>query len=157
MIGTMAVEIAPFYVMEMVRAAEERMAAGGDVLHLEVGQPSSGAPAAVAEAAVAALRSGDPLGYSEAKGWLPLRQRLSRHYRDRYDLDVDPEQILTTVGSSVGFVLAFLAAFDPGARVAVAEPGYPCYRNTLRALGREPVGVPVGPRDRLQPDPGAAG
>jgi len=138
-------DVPPFYVMEMVRAAEERMAAGGDVLHLEVGQPSSGAPAAVADAAVAALRSGDPLGYSEAKGWLPLRRRLARHYRDCHDLEVDPEQLLATVGSSVGFVLAFLAAFPSGARVAVAEPGYPCYRNTLRALGREPVGVPVGP------------
>lgn len=149
-----AEEIAPFYVMEMVRAAEARLAAGGDVLHLEVGQPSTGAPAAVADAAVAALRSGDPLGYSEAKGRLALRRRIARHYEDRYGLEVDAEQLLATVGSSVGFVLAFLAAFRPDARVAVAEPGYPCYRNTLRALGREPVGVPVGPETgyNLTPD-----
>jgi aspartate/methionine/tyrosine aminotransferase len=138
-------EIAPFYVMEMVRAAEERMAAGGDVLHLEVGQPSTGAPAAVLVAAERALRSGDPLGYTEAKGWLPLRRRLSEAYAEREGAVVDPERLVATVGSSVGFVLAFLAAFPLGARVAVSEPGYPCYRNVLTALGRRPVGVPVGP------------
>jgi aspartate/methionine/tyrosine aminotransferase len=150
----MPIEIAPFYVMEMIRAAEDRLAAGGDVLHLEVGQPSSGAPAAVAEAAVAALTGGDPLGYTEAKGWRPLRERLSGHYDERYGTAVDPGRLVATVGSSGGFVLAFLAAFDPGARVVVSEPGYPCYRNTLQALGRVPVGVPVGPETgyNLTPD-----
>ena len=149
-------EIAPFYVMEMMRAATQRLAAGGEVLHLEVGQPSTGAPAAVVAAAEAALRSGDPLGYTEAKGWAPLRHRLAGAYAERYGVGVDPERLLLTVGSSVGFVLAFLAAFPPGARVAVSEPGYPCYRNTL--LGPRPPagGGPRGPGHRLQPDPGVA-
>jgi aspartate/methionine/tyrosine aminotransferase len=141
----MPADIAPFYVMEMIRAAEQRSAAGGDVLHLEVGQPSTGAPAAVLAAAETALRSGDPLGYTEAKGVAPLRRRLAAHYAERYGPTIDPERIITTPGSSGAFVLAFLAAFDPGARVAVSEPGYPCYRNTLLALGRTPVAVPVGP------------
>jgi aspartate/methionine/tyrosine aminotransferase len=146
--------IAPFYVMEMVRAAEERVAAGLEVLHLEVGQPSTGAPSAVRVRAEAALRSGDPLGYTEATGWRPLREAIAAHYRSSTGIDVDPGRIVTTVGSSVGFVLAFLAAFRPAARVAVSEPGYPCYRNTLLALGREPVGVPVGPETgyRLTPE-----
>jgi aspartate/methionine/tyrosine aminotransferase len=147
-------DIAPFYVMEMVRAAEQRAAAGLEVLHLEVGQPSTGAPASVRAAAEAALRSGDPLGYTEALGWRPLREAIAAHYRATAGVAVDLNRVVATVGSSVGFVLAFLAAFPPGARVAVTEPGYPCYRNTLLALGREPVGVPIGPDTgyRLTPD-----
>jgi aspartate/methionine/tyrosine aminotransferase len=141
----MPADIPPFYVMEMVRAAEQRAVAGGDVLHLEVGQPSTGAPAVVVAAAEAALRSGDPLGYTEAKGLLALRRRLAAHYRSRYGAEIDPDRLLATAGSSGGFVLAFLAAFEAGARVAVSEPGYPCYRNTLLALGREPVPIAVGP------------
>jgi aspartate/methionine/tyrosine aminotransferase len=146
-------EIAPFYVMEMVRAAEARSAAGGDVLHLEVGQPSSGAPQAVLDAARAALTGADPLGYTEALGWRPLRERLAGHYQERYGLLVDPGRVVATVGSSVAFVLAFLAAFEPGARVAVCEPGYPCYRNVLGALGRLAVGIPVGPETGYNPTP----
>ncbi len=140
----------PFYVMEVMRAAEERERAGGDVLHLEVGQPSTGAPEGVLRAAEVALRSG-PLGYTTAKGILPLRERIADHYRDRYGVIVDPERIIATAGASGGFVLTFLAAFSPGMRVAVTEPGYPCYRNTLEAFGIEAVGVPVGPETRFQP------
>lgn len=139
------VDVAPFYVMEMMRAAAARVAAGGEVLHLEVGQPSTGAPAAVQAAAVAALASGDALGYTEARGWPPLRQAIAADYRTRRGVAVDPERVMVTVGSSGAFLLAFLAAFPPGARVAVTEPGYPCYRNILAALGRVPVGVPIGP------------
>ena len=138
-------EIAPFYVMEMVKAVEAAQADGRKILRLEVGQPSTGAPRAVVAAAQAALAGGDALGYTAATGIRPLRERLAAHYLDSYALAVDADRFVATVGSSVGFVLAFLAAFGPGARVAVTEPGYPCYRNTLTALGMVPVAIPLGP------------
>ncbi|MEI7607798.1 MAG: aminotransferase class I/II-fold pyridoxal phosphate-dependent enzyme, partial [Rhodospirillaceae bacterium] len=127
-------EIPPFFVMEVMRAACEREAAGGEVLHLEVGQPSTGAPAPVVAAAAAALGS-DRLGYTEALGIPPLRAAISRHYRDVYGLNIPARRVVVTTGSSGGFVLAFLAAFEAGDRVAMATPGYPCYRNILTALG----------------------
>ena len=145
-------EIPPFFVMEVMRAACEREAAGGEVLHLEVGQPSTGAPAPVVAAAAAALGS-DRLGYTEALGIPPLRAAISRHYRDVYGLDIPPRRVVVTTGSSGGFVLAFLAAFEAGDRVAMATPGYPCYRNILAALGVTPVEIPVGPETRFQPTP----
>ncbi|MGD2051761.1 MAG: aminotransferase class I/II-fold pyridoxal phosphate-dependent enzyme, partial [Acidimicrobiia bacterium] len=143
-------EIAPFYVMEVMKAAAERAAATGDVLHLEVGQPSTPAPQSVIEAARRILDE-DRLGYTDAAGIPALRRRISRHYRERHDLDIDPDRIAVTVGASGGCVLAFLAAFDAGDRVAVTEPGYPCYRNMLEALGIEVVGLPVGPETRFVP------
>jgi aspartate/methionine/tyrosine aminotransferase len=135
------VDVAPFYVMEMVKAAEARQAAGGDVLRLEVGQPSTPAPALATSAAVAALTTGATLGYTEVRGLVELRQRLARHYAEWYGVTVDPGRIQLTMGSSAAFVVAFLALLDPGSRVAVPEPGYPCYRNTLQALGFTPVAV----------------
>ena len=145
-------EIPPFFVMEVMRAAGEREAAGGEVLHLEVGQPSTSAPAAVRTAAGAALAS-DRLGYTEALGLPALRGAISRHYRDAYGLAVPAERVVVTTGSSGGFVLAFLAAFDVGDRVAMVSPGYPCYRNILAALGVTAVEIPVGPETRFQPTP----
>ena len=145
-------EIPPFFVMEVMRAACEREAAGGEVLHLEVGQPSTAAPAPVIAAAKAALES-DRLGYTEALGVPALRQAISRHYRESYGLDVPARRVVVTTGSSGGFVLAFLAAFEAGDRVAMATPGYPCYRNILAALGVIPVEIPVGPETRFQPTP----
>ncbi|MFQ5558192.1 MAG: aminotransferase class I/II-fold pyridoxal phosphate-dependent enzyme, partial [Acidimicrobiales bacterium] len=127
-------EISPFHVMEVMRAAEERVAAGATVLHLEVGQPSTSTPAGVIAAAHAALDD-DVLGYTTATGIEPLRRRIARHYRHWYDVDVDPDSVVLTLGASGAFVLAFLAAFDPGGRVVVPSPGYPCYRNGLRAIG----------------------
>ncbi len=144
--------IEPFIVMDVMRAANERAARGGDVLHLEVGQPGSGAPAPVIEAARAALGS-DRLGYTEALGLAALRQRIARYYKDDYGLEIDPARVAVTTGSSGGFVLAFLAAFDPGDRVALADPGYPAYRNILNALGVEPVTLAVGPETNFQPTP----
>ncbi len=142
--------IPPFIVMDVMRAAAERAATGADVLHLEVGQPSTGAPEAVLAAAKAALDT-DRLGYTLALGIEPLRRRIARHYAESYGATVDPEQIVVATGSSGAFVLGFLAAFDPGDRVGMATPGYPAYRNILAALGVEPVLIPVGPETRFQP------
>lgn len=141
--------IAPFIVMDVMRAANQRAAQGGDVIHLEVGQPSGQAPARVLAAAKAAVDS-HGLGYTEALGLPELRQRISAHYRHAYGVSVPPETIAVTTGSSGAFLLAFLAAFDAGDRVAVAAPGYPAYRNILQALGIECVAVPVGAASRWQ-------
>ncbi len=143
-------DIPPFYVMEVMKAAAERERVAGDVLHLEVGQPSTPAPALVREAARRALAE-DRLGYTDATGIPALRERIALHYRDRYALEIPVDRIVVSVGASGAFVLAFLAAFDEGDRVAVTEPGYPCYRNTLEAFGVEVVPVQVGPDTRFVP------
>ncbi len=142
--------VAPFYVMEVMRAAEEREATGAEVLHLEVGQPSSGAPTGALDAVSAALRS-DPLGYTGAAGTPALRQAISDWYTTRYGIDVGVERIVITTGASGSCVLGFLALFDAGERVAVLEPGYPCYRNDLLALGVEVVVAPVGHETSFRP------
>lgn len=144
--------IPPFIVMDVLRAANRRQAAVGDVLHLELGQPATSAPSRVIEVAKAALDS-DQIGYTEAFGLTRLRTRIGDYYRSSYGVRIDPERIVVTTGSSGGFVLAFLAAFDAGDRVALADPGYPAYRNILLALGVEPVALPVGPATRFQPTP----
>lgn len=145
-------DIAPFHAMEVLRAANARAATGADVLHMEVGEPSGGAPPAVIEAALRSLGK-ERIGYTEALGIPALRQGLARHYRDFYGLDVPAERIVVTTGSSGGFLLAFLAAFDAGDRIALADPGYPAYRNILGALGLAAVGLPAGPETRFQPSP----
>ena len=136
--------------MEVMKAAAARERTGGDVLHLEVGQPSTSAPASVLAAAAEALGS-NRLGYTEATGVPELRERIAVHYDERYGVTVDPSRVVVTMGASGAFVLAFLAAFDPGQRVAVTEPGYPCYRNTLEAFGIEAVPIVVGPETRFVP------
>jgi aspartate/methionine/tyrosine aminotransferase len=143
-------DVAPFYVMEVMKAAAARARAGGDVLHLEVGQPSTAAPGSVLNAARQALAS-DRLGYTDATGIEALRARIARHYTERYRVAVPSERVVVTMGASGGFVLAFLALFDVGDRVGVLQPGYPCYRNVLEALGVEAVPVPVGPATRFVP------
>ena len=146
-------DISPFYVMEVMRAAEERAAAGGEVLHLEVGQPSTPAhPRASSPPLEAALES-DVLGYTTAAGLEALRRRISEHYRSWYGADVDPGRIVVTFGASGAFVLSFLAAFDAGDRVVVSTPGYPCYRNALQALNAEVVTLPTSAETRFQPSP----
>ena len=137
-------DIAPFFVMEMMRAAAQRETAGGDVVHMEVGQPSTPAPAGARAAAKAAI-DGDVLGYTSAVGIEPLRQRLAQHYADWYGHDTDADRIVVTQGASGAFTLAFLACFEAGDRVAVTSPGYPCYRNTLEALGIEVTEIAVTP------------
>ncbi|MFP6757450.1 MAG: pyridoxal phosphate-dependent aminotransferase [Alphaproteobacteria bacterium] len=143
-------EIAPFYAMEVLRAANRRAEAGERVLHLEVGEPAAGAPGPVLEAARLALID-NRLGYTEALGIPPLRAAIAAYTSDRYGLDVAPEQIAVTTGASGAFMLAFLAAFDVGDRVALAEPCYPAYRNILSALGIEVVALAAGPEHRFQP------
>ena len=142
-------QIPPFIVMDVMRAANERAAAGADVLHLEVGQPATGAPAGVIAAAHAALGN-DRLGYTEAFGLPALRERIAGHYRDAYKIVIDPARIVLTTGSSGAFVLAFLAAFEAGDRVALAAPSYPAYRNILTALGLIPIELEAGPAQRYQ-------
>ncbi len=144
--------IPPFIVMDVMRAAAQREAAGEGVLHLEVGQPSTPAPPGVLAAAHHALDT-DVLGYTLAFGLPDLRQAIARHYAAWYGVDVPVERIAVTVGSSGAFVLAFLAAFAPGDRVALADPGYPAYRNILSALDIEAVSIPTGPETRYQPTP----
>ncbi len=134
--------ISPFYVMEVMKAAARRDEAEGDVLHLEVGQPSTPAPRLALDAAAEALES-DRLGYTAATGIPELRRGISRLYADRHGLDVDAERIAVTVGASGGFTLAILACFDVGDRVAMTEPGYAAYRNILEALGVEVVPITV--------------
>jgi aspartate/methionine/tyrosine aminotransferase len=138
--------------MDVLRAANEREAAGHPVIHLEVGQPSTPAPAAVLDAARAALAE-DRIGYTDALGIAPLRAAIARHYREQYGVAVDPAEIVVTTGSSAAFQLAFLAAFEPGQRVALAAPGYPAYRNILSALGLEPVLIEAGENAHYQPNP----
>ena len=142
--------IPPFIVMDVLRVANEREAAGEDVLHLEVGQPNTGAPSPVIEAAKAALVS-EPLGYTEALGLPRLRERIAAYYNTRYGLDVAPQRIVVTTGASGGFLLAFLSAFEPGDRVGITEPGYPAYRNILVALDLEPVPIRTSLESRFQP------
>lgn len=142
--------IPPFIVMDVMKAAAEREAMGAGVLHMEVGQPSTPAPGGVIAAAKRAL-DGDLLGYTLATGILALRQRIVRHYLEYYGVTLSPERICVTTGSSAAFLLTFLAAFDPGDKVAILRPGYPCYRNILGALDIEAVEVPVGPDSRFQP------
>jgi aspartate/methionine/tyrosine aminotransferase len=142
--------IPPFHVMDVWAAAAQRQRDFGDLVNLSAGQPSTPAPAAVRAAATAAL-SDQVLGYTVALGIPELRAAISAHYARTYDLDVPAEQVVVTTGSSGGFLLAFLAAFDAGDRVAMARPGYPCYRNILSALGCEVVELPCGPDTRYQP------
>ena len=143
-------DVPPFHVMDVMSAAARRQRLHGDVVSFAAGQPSSQAPSLVIEAAQRALRE-HPLGYTEQLGILELRTALAGHYGRQYDLDVSPDDLVLTTGSSGAFLLGFLAAFDPGDRVALARPGYPAYRNILRALGCEVVELPCGPETRFQP------
>jgi aspartate/methionine/tyrosine aminotransferase len=144
--------IPPFYVMEVFKKAHARDLLSGDVIHLEVGQPSTPAPALVRDEASRLLLS-DRLGYTDAFGIPPLRQRISQHYSDRHRVVIDPGRIAVTVGASGGMVLALLAAFDIGARVGITAPGYAAYRNIVTALGLELVDVRIGPGSRYVPTP----
>jgi aspartate/methionine/tyrosine aminotransferase len=150
--------IQPFIVMDVLQAANARdrdaRTPGERCVHLEVGQPATGAPQAVIDAAHRAL-SDHRLGYTESLGLPALRERIARHYQDTYGVSVPADRVVITTGSSGAFLLGFLAAFDAGDRVALADPGYPAYRNILMALDLEPVGVSTAPEDDFQPTPAA--
>ncbi|MCM0620672.1 pyridoxal phosphate-dependent aminotransferase [Nocardioides bruguierae] len=143
--------VPPFHVMDVLEAVAARRRAGLEVVDMVAGQPGTGAPRAVADEAVRLLRSGDPLGYTPAVGVLELREAIAAHHARVHGIEVSPDDVVATTGSSGGFLLAFLAAFEAGDRVAMASPGYPCYRNVLQALGCEVVDLPTGPETRFQP------
>ncbi|WP_296708423.1 aminotransferase class I/II-fold pyridoxal phosphate-dependent enzyme [Rhodoblastus sp.] len=134
--------IAPFIAMDVKREAGLLEQAGAQIVHMEVGEPSAPPPRRVREAAIAAL-GGQPVGYTDALGLASLRARIARHYREAYGVALDPQRVAVTTGSSGGFIMAFLALFDAGARVAIQNPGYPAYRNIFGALGIEAVDLPV--------------
>ena len=142
--------IPPFYVMDVWLAAAERQRSHGDLVNLSAGQPAAAAPRPVRAAAADALAN-DKLGYTVALGIPELRTAVAASYLDRHGITVDPGDVVITTGSTGGFLLAFLACFDVGDRVAVTSPGYPCYRNILSALGCEVVDVPCGPDTRFHP------
>ena len=140
--------VAPFMALDVLAGATRREREGQDIVHLEIGEPGAPPPRVVREAAISAL-DGRRVGYTEALGRPELRARIARHYRDAHGVEVPPERIAVTTGSSGGFALAFLTLFDAGARVAVAAPGYPAYRNILEALGIATVTIETSPADRF--------
>jgi aspartate/methionine/tyrosine aminotransferase len=140
----------PFIVMDVMEAARAAEADGRHVIHMEVGQPSTPAPAG-ARAALATAMEKDALGYTVALGLPELRRGIAGLYKRWYDIDLDPGRIVVTAGSSAAFLLSFTALFDAGDRVALGEPGYPSYRQILKALSLTPVGIPTRAEDRYQP------
>lgn len=140
-----------FKVMDVLQRANQLQAEGKDVLHCEVGQPETGAPASVAKAAVDALTEPQVMGYTDAFGLLSLREKIAAHYSKYYQLDppIDTKRIVVTTGSSGAFLLAFTSCFDAGDTVAIASSGYPCYRNILSALGCQQANVPINEEFKL--------
>ncbi|ULB09996.1 aminotransferase class I/II-fold pyridoxal phosphate-dependent enzyme [Cereibacter azotoformans] len=142
----------PFIVMDVMEQARTLEAAGRSIIHMEVGQPGTPAPAGARAALARAMEAG-PLGYTVALGLPELRKGIADLYRRWYGVELDPNRVVVTAGSSSAFLLAFTALFEAGDRVALGEPGYPSYRQILRALSLEPVGIPTREENRLQPVP----
>jgi len=142
----MSALIEPFHAIGISRLAHQLKGEGRSIIHMEFGQPSTGAPKAAIERAHHVLDT-DGMGYWESPA---LRDRIARHYADSYGVAVEPDRIVLTCGASPALVLALLSAFQPGDRVALARPGYVAYRNTLKALRMEPVEIACGPEDRFQ-------
>lgn len=142
--------VPPFHVMDLLAAAQRRQFSHGDLVNCVAGQPSTGAPLPVREEAKRLLDE-DLLGYTVATGVFGLREAVAAHHRRASGIEVDADDVVITTGSSGGFLLAFLAAFEPGDRILMARPGYPCYRNVLTALGCEVVEIDCGPETRFQP------
>jgi len=142
----------PFIVMDVMEAARRAEAEGRHIIHMEVGQPGTAAPEG-ARRAVAEAMTQDAMGYTVALGLPALRQRIAKLYGEWYGVDLDPGRIVVTSGSSAGFLLAFTALFDAGDRVAIGAPGYPSYRQILKAMSLEPVDLQASEANRLQPVP----
>ncbi|GHE00442.1 1-aminocyclopropane-1-carboxylate deaminase [Defluviimonas sp. 20V17] len=142
----------PFIVMDVMDQARAAEAAGRDIIHMEVGQPGTAAPEGARKRLARAMEAG-PLGYTVALGLPELRAAIAGLYARWYGVDLDPGRVIVTSGSSAGFVLAFTALFDARARVGLGEPGYPSYRQILKALSLEPVGIPTALQHRYQPVP----
>jgi len=145
-------EVDPFIVMDVMEAARRAEAGGRHIIHMEVGQPGTPAPKAAREALTAAMEAG-PLGYTVALGLPELRARIAQLYADWYGVSLDPGRVVVTSGSSAAFQLAFISLFDTGARVGIGDPGYPSYRNILKALGLSPVRIETSEANRYQPVP----
>jgi aspartate/methionine/tyrosine aminotransferase len=142
----------PFIVMDVMEAARAAEDSGRHIIHMEVGQPGTGAPRGATDALARAMNEG-PLGYTVALGLPALRARIAQMYGEWYNVDLDPSRVVVTSGSSGGFILAFTALFDTGDRVAIGAPGYPSYRQILRALDLQAVDLPAAPENRYQPVP----
>ncbi|MAQ44849.1 MAG: 1-aminocyclopropane-1-carboxylate deaminase [Confluentimicrobium sp.] len=147
-------EVDPFIVMDVMEQARVAEAAGRDIVHMEVGQPGTPAPAGARAALAEAMQGGAAMGYTVALGLPALRARIARLYRDWYGIDLNPDRVIVTPGSSGAFLLAFTRLFEAGDRVGLGLPGYPSYRQILKALSLEPVGIESRMANRLQPMPG---
>ncbi|OUS08545.1 1-aminocyclopropane-1-carboxylate deaminase [Rhodobacterales bacterium 52_120_T64] len=143
-------DVAPFIVMDVMEAARVEEEAGRDIIHMEVGQPATGAPSDAVEALKVAMDDG-ALGYTVALGLPELRVRIAQLYMDWYGVKVSPERVVVTAGSSAAFQLAFISLFDAGDRVAIGDPGYPSYRNILKALDIDVASIETGLEARFQP------
>jgi aspartate/methionine/tyrosine aminotransferase len=137
--------------MDVMEDARRLEVSGQDIVHMEVGQPGTPAPKAAQDRLIAAMKSGDPMGYTVALGLPELREGIARLYKMRHGLDLDPSRVVVTSGSSGAFIMAFLALFEAGDRVALADPGYPAYRNILKALDLQVVGIETGLETGYQP------
>lgn len=145
-------DVDPFIVMDVMEAARKAESAGRHIIHMEVGQPGTAAPSSARQALAHQMES-DPMGYTVALGLPALRERIAKLYADWYNVDLDPARVVVTPGSSGAFVLAFTALFDAGDRVGIGAPGYPSYRQILKALDLEPVIIETAAENRLQPSP----
>lgn len=142
----MSAQIDPFYAIGVSRLAHELKAQGRSIIHMEFGQPSTGAPAAAIAEAHRVLDA-DGMGYWESPA---LKARIARHYDEAYGVAVEPDQVILTCGASPALVLALASSFSAGDRVALARPGYVAYRNSLKALHMEPVEIACGAESRFQ-------
>jgi len=143
-------DISVFRVLDILRIVNERVAAGADIIHMEAGQPSVGAPQAALDYAADILKSGN-LGYTEATGMPALKARIAQYYKDTFDVAVDPKNVIITIGGSGGLLMSFIATLDVGDTVAMAAPAYPAYRNILKALGCNVVEIPATLEENYQP------
>ncbi len=143
-------DVDPFIVMDVMENARQAEASGRDIIHMEVGQPATGAPNAAIKALSAKMQSA-PLGYTVSLGIPELRQRIARLYKEWYGIDLSAERVVITAGSSAGFLLSFISLFETGENVAIGDPGYPSYRNILKSLGLNPVRIATNTDTRFQP------
>ena len=142
----------PFIVMDVMEKARALEAAGRSIIHMEVGQPGTPAPKGALKALARQMEEG-PLGYTVALGLPELRAGIAALYRRWYGVDLNPDRVVVTAGSSAAFLLSFTTLFDAGDRVGLGEPGYPSYRQILKALSLQAVGIPASVDNRLQPAP----
>ncbi len=149
MISCRAKNIPPFIVMEILERAIAMERCGKDIVHMEVGEPDFDTPECIKEAAARALAQGET-HYTHSMGILELRQAIARHYRDKYGVEVDPERVVVTNGTSPALMLIFASMLDPGDEVILSNPGYSCYPNIVEFVEGKPVEVRVHEEDGFQ-------